>query len=193
MPRRLWSFIMLATMLTLLPGANGFAAGQSNNSQTLQGAVADGSGAPIANASVVLRDARLQVFAHATTDVTGHYEIEVLASGIYSVTITAPTFSTLVFENLQLPTDTTSLPDATLLPGTAIYTVNVNAVEGLAGGQISTVGHVGILGDMLLEDVPFSVQSYTSTFLENQQALYLNECPGKRCRLRFAVSSFKRV
>src|SRR5271154_4848679 len=176
MPRRSWSFITLAAILTLSPGANAAAAGQSNYGQTaVQGEVADASGAPIANASIVLKNDRLQVVARATTDETGHYEIKIPPSDTYSGTITAPTFSTLVFENLRLPNDSDRLSAATLRPGTSIYTVNVNALEGLAGGQIVTVGHVGILGDMLLEDVPFSVQSYTGTFLENQQALYLND------------------
>src|SRR5271170_15470 len=176
MPRRSWSFITLLIMLTLHPGANAAAAGQSDYGQTaVQGEVADASGAPIANASIVLKDARLQVVARATTDETGHYEIKIPASDTYSVTITAPTFSTLVFENLRLPNDSDRLSDATLRPGTAIYTVNVSALDGFAGGQIATVGHVGILGDMLLEDVPFSVQYYTSAFLENQQALSLSD------------------
>jgi iron complex outermembrane receptor protein len=177
MPRRLWFLItFVAAMLTLSPGANAFLAGQSSYGQTtVQGAVADGSGAPIANASVVLKDGRLKVVARVTTDNTGHYEIKIPASGIYNVTITAATFGTLVFENLRLPDDSANLPDATLHPGTAIVTVNVNAIEGLAGGQIAMVGHVGILGDVLLEDVPFSVQSYTNTFLENQQALSLTD------------------
>ena len=175
MPPRLWSFITLATMLTLSSGANAFAADQSNNAQNLHGTVADGSGAPIANATVVLKDTHLQIVAGVTTDETGRYVIKIPASGTYSVTITAPTFSKLVFENLQLPGDSANLPDATLRPGTAIVTVKVNAPEGIAGSQIATVGPVGILGDVLLEDVPFSVHSYTSTFLENQQALYLND------------------
>jgi iron complex outermembrane receptor protein len=137
--------------------------------------VADGSGAPIANASVVLKDSSVQKVAQATTDETGHYEIRIPAAGVYSLTITAVTFGTLIFENLKLPNDSTGLPDAILRPGTAIYTVNVNAREGLAGGQVATVGHVGILGDVLLEDAPFSVQSYTTTFLENHQALSLTD------------------
>jgi iron complex outermembrane receptor protein len=190
MPRRFWSFITLATMLALSPSANAFA-GQSNNAQTLQGAVADGSGAPIANASVVLKDARLQVVARATTDERGHYEIMIPASGVYSAMITAPTFGTLIFENLQLPADSADLPNATLRPGTAIVTVNVTAAEGIAGGQIATVGHVGILGDVLLEDVPFSVQSYTSTFLENQQALHLTDVLESDAAFALASASSK--
>jgi iron complex outermembrane receptor protein len=176
MQRRLWFFIPLATMLTLSPSVNASAAGQSTYGQTTaRGEVADGSGAPIANASVVLEDTNHQVVARATTDETGQYEIKIPVSGTYSLTVAATTFSTLVFENLHFPNDPATLPDATLRPGTAIYTVNVNVIVGLAGGQIARVGRVGILGDVLLEDVPFSVQSYTSTFLENQQALSLTD------------------
>ena len=176
MPRRLWFFIALATMLTPSSNMNAVAAGQSTYGQTtVRGAVADGSGAPIAKASVVLEDANHQAVARAITDETGRYEIKIPLSGTYSLTVAAATFSTLVFENLHFPNDSANLPDATLRPGTAIYSVNVNAVEGRAGGQIATVGHVGILGDVPLEDVPFSVQSYTKTFLENQQALYLTD------------------
>lgn len=76
MRRLLSSFITIVAVLTLSPCSNAVAEGQSNPAQTtVQGAVADGSGAPIANASVVLKDSSVQKVAQATTDETGHYEI----------------------------------------------------------------------------------------------------------------------
>ncbi|WP_433976019.1 TonB-dependent receptor [Tunturiibacter lichenicola] len=45
----------------------------------------------------------------------------------------------------------------------------------LAGDQIATEGPVGILGDLPIQETPFSVKSYTSTFLENRQALTLTD------------------
>jgi len=99
--------------------------------------------------------------------------------GIYRVKITAVTFSTFIFEDLGLTGGNLNLPDAMLRPGTAIFTIKLSAAAAeLAGGPIATVGHVGIFGDVLLQDVPFSIQSYASTFLVNQQALTLTDVLG---------------
>jgi len=172
-----WTLLTPAMIMLLLPlSSESLATAQSNSQTILRGVVTDGSGAAIVNASITLEDDRLQAVAHATTDDTGRYDLIAPASGIYRVRISAVTFSTFVFDDLGLTGGNLNLPDAMLRPGTAIFTVNISAAAAkLAGGQIATVGHVGIFGDVLLQDVPFSVQSYASTFLVNQQALTLTD------------------
>jgi iron complex outermembrane recepter protein len=96
-------------------------------------------------------------------------------SGTYRVTITAAGFSTLIFENLQLTGSDLTLPDATLRIGNPTETIYVSAARQFSGGQVATESRVGIFGDQSVLDVPFSVHSYTGTFLRNQQALTLTD------------------
>jgi iron complex outermembrane receptor protein len=192
-PRKFWAFLTsVMVILVLPPSSEKLATAQSNSQTILHAAVTDGSGAVIANASVTLEDDRLQAVVHATTDEAGHYDLTASMPGIYRVKITAVTFSTFIFEDLGLKGGNLNLPDATLRPGTAILTVNITAAAAeLAGGQIASVGHVGIFGDVLLQDVPFSVQSYASTFLVNQQALTLTDVLGSHASFVSPLASSK--
>jgi iron complex outermembrane receptor protein len=138
----------------------------------------DSSGAAIPNASVDLENDRSQKIVHTVTDQTGRYRLTAPPSGTYRETITAVGFSTVVFDNLRLSEGAVNLPDAMLQVGSATDTIQVRPPVEVAGGQIATEGHVGIFGDVPLQQTPFSVQSYTSTFLENQQALTLTDVLG---------------
>jgi iron complex outermembrane receptor protein len=149
-------------------------AGQPVHEPTaLQGTVIDISGATILNASVTLEDGYAQAIARAATDSTGHYTLVTPLRGIYRVTVTAAGFKTSVFNNLQLLGGTMDLPEVTLQVGSAMETIEVNEPVGVAGGQIAREGHVGILGNLPVQDTPFNVRSYTDTFIENQQAVAL--------------------
>lgn len=66
-----------------------------------------------------------------------------------------------------------NLPDVTLQVGSATETIEINEPLGVAGGQVAREGHVGILGNLPVEETPFHVRSYTDTFIENQQAVAL--------------------
>ncbi len=59
--------------------------------------------------------------------------------------------------------------------GFAEESINVTEALELAGDQIATEGPIGILGDLPFQETPFSVKSYTNTFLENRQALTLTD------------------
>jgi iron complex outermembrane receptor protein len=149
-------------------------AGQPVHEPTaLQGTVIDISGATILNASVTLEDGYAQAIARAATDSTGHYTLVAPLRGIYRVTVTAAGFKTSVFNNLQLLGGTMELPEVTLQVGSAMETIEVNEPVGVAGAQIAREGHVGILGNLPIQDTPFNVRSYTDTFIENQQAVAL--------------------
>jgi hypothetical protein len=81
----------------------------------------------------------------------------------------------LIFENLQLTGSDLTLPDVTLRIGNPTETIYVSAAREFSGGQVATESRVGIFGDQSVLDVPFSVHSYTGTFLQNQQALTLTD------------------
>ncbi|MBB5330590.1 iron complex outermembrane receptor protein [Edaphobacter lichenicola] len=69
----------------------------------------------------------------------------------------------------------TNLRDVTLQLGLVKDSIRVSEEPELAADQIATQGPVGILGDLPVQETPFSVKSYTSTFLENRQALTLTD------------------
>jgi len=95
-----------------------------------------------------------KAIARATTDHSGHYTLIAPTKGIYRETITAAGFRTGVFNNLQLSGGVMNLPDAMLQMGSATETIEVNEPLEVAGGQIATMGHVGILGDLEVQDTP---------------------------------------
>jgi iron complex outermembrane receptor protein len=146
-----------------------------HSTTVLRGTVTDDSTAAIPNASVVLEDDQPQAVGHANTDQEGHYSMMAPVSGTYRVTITAAGFSTLIFENLQLTGSDLTLPNATLRIGNPTETIYVSAAREFSGGQVATESRVGIFGEQSVLDVPFSVHSYTGTFLQNQQALTLTD------------------
>jgi len=191
-PCKFLTVLTSVMILLLLPLSSERLATAQSNSQTILHGVMDGSGAVITNASVTLEDDRLKAVVHATTDEAGHYDLTASMPGIYRVKITAVTFSTFIFKDLGLTGGNLNLPDAMLRPGTAIFTFKLSAAAAeLAGGQIATVGHVGIFGDLLLQYVPFTVQSYESTFLVNQQALTLTNVLGSDAAFVSPLSSSK--
>lgn len=68
----------------------------------------------------------------------------------------------------------------------ALPTVRVTGqAEDDAGGQIAKSGRAGVLGDMNLLDTPFSISSYTSQRMLDQQALTLAEVLGGDASTRF--------
>ena len=59
--------------------------------------------------------------------------------------------------------DTVTVSDAAISGGDTLE-------NAYAGGQVATAGRIGVLGEKNANDVPFSVVSYTSELIENQQA-----------------------
>jgi iron complex outermembrane recepter protein len=140
----------------------------------LTGQITDVSGAAISAASIELEDSHSHVIVRTITDSTGRYSLTIPQAGFYRLTISQPGFRTAVLENLTLSTST-NVRDVMLQVGFAEESINVSETLELAGGQIATEGPVGILGDLPFQETPFSVNSYTNTFLENRQALTLTD------------------
>jgi iron complex outermembrane receptor protein len=74
---------------------------------------------------------------------------------------------------LAQSTDTTSAPDSTL-PAVKVQatkdTLPGDLSPALPGGQVASGAQIGVLGQQKLIDVPFSVTSYTSKLIQDQQA-----------------------
>jgi hypothetical protein len=93
----------------------------------IQGTVKDPSGAVISGATVTVSSTALIGKKTATTDSAGFYHIEQLPPGVYSVTTSAPGFSTETQQNLQLQTGALPNINFSLKLGQAEQTVEVSA------------------------------------------------------------------
>ncbi len=124
------------------------------------------------NATVSLETLSGQSVASTTTDATGHYRLEINAQleARYRERVAAQGFHTAMAENLLLPDGASRVNDVHLSVGSASETVNVTASESTGNGEIGTVAQAGILGTLSKNDLPFSVSSYTSQLVLDQQA-----------------------
>lgn len=134
----------------------------------LTGEITDVSDAAISSASIDLEDTASQAIAHTVTDSTGHYRLTAPLAGVYRLTVSQPGFRTVIVENLTLLVGT-NVKDVTLQVGFATDSIRVSDTPELAGGQIATEGPVGFLGDLPLQETPFSVKSYTTRFLRTDR------------------------
>lgn len=138
----------------------------------LNGIVTDTSGAAVPNATVVLETLSGNAVASTATDATGHYRLEVSGGleGMYRERVAASGFSTVLEENILLSEGTDRVRNVHLTIGSAAETVTVNAYADTGDGEISTVAQAGILETLGRADLPFSVSSYTSKLVLDQQA-----------------------
>src|SRR5580704_5092858 len=83
-----WSFRLLVTVL-LMAGAT-----WAQYSASIQGNVADPSGAAVAHAKVVVENLATHITAITTTDGEGGYRFLSLAPGSYEISVEAAGFST---------------------------------------------------------------------------------------------------
>lgn len=168
------------------PNVNGF-----QKPAVLMGTVSDFTGAVIPHATIELKASNsTAAFVYATTDSSGHYRITVLAAR-YIENVTASGFRTLIVEDLRLSADTVTLRDVTLQVGSSTESIYVNAATQFAGGQVAIEGRVGIFGDVPVQLTPFSVQTYSSIFLENRQALTLTDVLASDASIISEASSSK--
>ena len=94
---------------------------------TLSGVVADGSGAPIVGANVVIKNVGTGVVREVTTNADGVYSAPNLSPGNYEVTVTAKGFSTFVQKNLALTVGSEQALNVTLRVGELSQRVEVVA------------------------------------------------------------------
>ncbi len=81
------------------------------------------------------------------------------------------------------------LPPLTV-QGTSIEEITVTGqTETYAGGQVTRSGHIGLLGNQDIFDTPFSMTSYTSELIENQQARAVGDIIRNDSSVRLAFPS----
>jgi Carboxypeptidase regulatory-like domain len=94
---------------------------------SLTGRVTDPSGAPVPQAKVEALNTETGVAQQVTTDGHGLYLFTHLQSGTYRVTISAPSFVTLIEQNIHLTTNVVQRVDANLQLAKVRQTVTVSA------------------------------------------------------------------
>jgi hypothetical protein len=118
----------------------------------LQGAVKDSSGAVIPKAKVVLTGTTLVGAKELSTDASGNYRFANLPPGLYTLTITAPGFSTSKREGIAVEVGHLPTQNITLAAGAATTTVEVTAAAPLI--DPTTVTSLTNITNDVIEDVP---------------------------------------
>lgn len=93
----------------------------------LTGRVTDSSGAVVPGATVKVTDMRRGETRVLTTDASGAFDVQTLQPSVYSVTLAAHGFRTLVRDGITLDLDTTTRLDLVLIPGATSESVTVTA------------------------------------------------------------------
>jgi hypothetical protein len=109
---------------------------------TLTGRVTDPTGAGVATAKVVARNAETNEQLDATTGAEGDYTIPLLKPGTYVVNVEAPGFKIAVRENIQLFVSDRRTLDFTLDVGTAQESVTVTDAPPMLDEASATRGNV---------------------------------------------------
>jgi hypothetical protein len=102
---------LVATVATMLPTV---AQAQDYTSGTLLGSVKDDAGTPIAGAKVVVTSLSQGVTRETTTDSKGAFQFALIPIGNYSVTISAPNYSTTTDDHVSVVLGSQSGFDFTL-------------------------------------------------------------------------------
>ncbi len=92
---------------------------------TIVGTVTDASGAAVTNARVAIVLVGQSLEHTAITNESGNFTEPDLASGTYTVTVTATGFKKVTRENILLETNTTTRVDISLVPGSTTETIEV--------------------------------------------------------------------
>jgi len=167
-----------AGLFMLLALAARFATAQAVTG-TLLGTVQDQTGAVVPNASVTLTNEGTGVISKTTTGPQGYYTFPILNPGHYTVTVTAPGFSTVVAKNNVVQVEQTTRVDLTLRAGRVSEEVMVSGqapeVETTTSDlgytiteqQINTLPLNGRMFESLMQLAPGSMPSAWGDFWEN--------------------------
>jgi hypothetical protein len=120
--------IALVCILTLLLLPTAF--GQETTAG-LQGTVKDASGAVVSNATVEVTSPALIGAKTLETDKSGYYHFSNLPPGVYTITVSAATFSTNKVQDVNLAVGKNPTIDVVLKPGGASETVEVSGAAPL--------------------------------------------------------------
>ena len=112
--------IALMLVLALAPSASAQARG------SIAGNIVDKSGSAVPGASVTVTSQSTGQARNTKADAAGHYDVPLLAVGLYNVRVDASGFQSTETKDLQLQVDEARELDFTLTPATVVTTVTVS-------------------------------------------------------------------
>ena len=172
----IWAAAGLALVFSLCAKV---APGQAVVTGTLLGTVQDQSGAVVPNASVTLTNEGTGVVSKTTTGPQGYYTFPILNPGRYTVSVTAPGFSTVVAQNNVVQVEQTTRVDLTLRTGAVSQQVMVSGQAPEVETTTSDLGYTitqqqinslplnGRMFESLMQLAPGSMPSAWGDFWEN--------------------------
>jgi len=116
-----------------------FTAVAQQGSAIIQGNVFDASGAVLPGATVTVIDQETGISRSAVTDNAAHYRFPALQSGVYTIRVEHPGFSTEERKKMQLMVGAQVVADFTMKIGAVTETIDVAAIQPLVQPQQSQV------------------------------------------------------
>jgi hypothetical protein len=154
------SILALVTLIlgsAALPTPRALAQNISVNGGSIQGTIADPSGASIAGASVVITDKGTGFSRSLTTDSAGYYSVGPLNPGNYQVTVTAAGFQKTVVETV-IRTGTATPGSFRLAVGQSSEQVTVNA--GAVQVNTDQPGVSGVITSEQIKTLPINGRNF---------------------------------
>jgi hypothetical protein len=148
------------TLFFLLVGSTGFSAfAQTSTTGAIRGTLTDPSGAMIAGASVTVKQEATGTARTVTTSGNGEYNVGLLPPGTYTLSFTAPGFSTAVPQPVNVNVTETARVDASLTAGSQSETVEVSGAAPLVQTESATLGTT--VSGKTIQEVPLTERNFT--------------------------------
>ncbi len=156
----MYRWIPYAALLSLwlLLGPSQRAFGQVDEG-AISGTVSDTSEAVVANAKVTLLNKDVGLTLETTTNSSGGYSFSPVRIGNYSLTVTAPGFSTTTQDNLKVAVSQRLEVNIQLKPGAATETVEVTTAPPLMQTEEGSVGQV--IDEKSVNNLPLNGRNFT--------------------------------
>ncbi|HXF43321.1 MAG TPA: TonB-dependent receptor [Pyrinomonadaceae bacterium] len=140
-------YFRFAALLLLFFGA--IAAAKAQTTGAIAGTVIDANGAVVPSATVEITGEGGQKFTVVTNE-AGTYRVPSVSTGVYTVTITAPSFKKAIVENVKVDVGLPTTVNVTLQPGEVTESVVVTGGGEVLQTQTATVGTT-ITGRQIIE------------------------------------------
>ncbi|MGH9354759.1 MAG: carboxypeptidase regulatory-like domain-containing protein, partial [Terriglobia bacterium] len=126
---------------------------------TLSGTVTDPSGAVVPNAKVAITNTSTGVTRNVTSDTAGLYNAPNLLPGPYSVTASAPGFSTAVHSGIVLTVGANQVLNMTLQVGRVTNTIQVTSAAPTV--QLASSSISAVVNSTTVRQLPLNGRSWT--------------------------------
>lgn len=126
---------------------------------SVTGIIQDPTGAVVPNAHVTLLNKDVGLALETTTNGSGEYIFSPVRIGHYSVSVSAPGFTTTTQENLQVNVSQRLQVNITLKPGAATQTVEVTGAPPMMQTQDASVGQT--ISQQTINNLPLNGRNFT--------------------------------